>query len=119
MEKYEMDERIGAKLPIERHSHRTCHQGTNSRERLYRRSAGRLFIGPATRSEAILPDRVFRRGQDQSDRSNPCRWGRDGQVAQHAVARGALVVMVTHDSDRDRQYQRDQQDGNDETPDSR
>lgn len=40
-------------------------------------------------------------------------------MAQSAVGRGALVMMVTHHSHRERHYQHDQQGGNDDTPDSR
>lgn len=96
-----------------------CRRGTKCKEGLYRRGAGRLFIDPALRNEAILPDHAFRGGRDQSDGSDHCRRGRNDHVAQRAVSRRALVMMVPYHSHRDRQYQHDQQDGNDDTPDSR
>lgn len=88
-------------------------------KRLYRRSARLYFIGPATRNEALFADRMFRPGRDQTDRSYHCSRRSDGQVAQRTAVRGALIMMMKHHSCRERQYQHDQQGGNDDSPNPR
>ena len=95
-----------------------CRRGTRWGDGLYRRGAGRLFVHPALRNEAIFPDGAFRSGRDQVDRSDRCCGGSDDHVAQRTSARRTLVMIVPHHSHRGRQYQHDQQDGYDDTPDS-